>query len=563
MSTLQAVLTSLSCSSTPHSMSSANVAPSYTSSSLPPPSSSTMPGISLGLQRITRLLTVLGNPHHAVPVVHIAGTNGKGSVAAYLASILSAATPPLRVGQFNSPHLVDVWDCIRLPSTAAAAAGAGGEGAAPQPVNEQLFRSVQREIAALSAQYNLGATSFELLTASAFVLFARAQPPLDVAVVEVGMGGSEDATNVVPAEKTLLSVVTAVELDHQKFLGDTVGEIATVKGGIAREGGDLVLAVQGHREAVEAVKNLAKERGTRVWEAGVGTVVESWTPTSSSSSSLPPPPLVSLPLTATKITPPLPSSSSAPSQPPQHLTTHLPLPGSYQLSNAATAVLAASLLRTLPRTKALLPSVTEALTDDAIRRGVEQTKWEGRLSWTSLPCPLPAPSSSASSTSPPSPSSSLHRPLRPLLLDGAHNPSSASLLASYLLTLPPSQRPTTLIFALSSPRHPSSVLPPLLAKGVGLRRIVCVWFGEVEGMEWVRAVESGDLQEGVRGVVGERAGEGEVEVLRAENAEGALNLLEEVEEMEGAGPQTTLVAGSLYLVADVLRVQRRVGDGTK
>ncbi|GAA6042202.1 hypothetical protein JCM8097_005090 [Rhodosporidiobolus ruineniae] len=403
-----------------------------------PPNAETtpsMPGISLGLSRIHRLLSLAGSPHLRVPVIHIAGTNGKGSVSAYLSSVLASTTPPLRVGRFNSPHLVDEWDCIRLPSESSSSRS----GDDPlQPVPESAFRSTLAELSFLSASSAVEATSFEVLTATAFTLFARASPPLDVAVIEVGMGGAEDATNVVPADRTLLSIITPVELDHQKFLGDTVGEIASVKAGIVREEGDVVLAVQGHEEAREAVLRVAKERGARVWEAGVGAIVEEGTvpavgASAGGSFALPPPPLVSLPLEPLAITPPLhsSSSSSASSASPAALSARLPLPGAYQLSNAAVAVLAARLLRTLPRCHALLPalgateeSARAVLSDDAIRRGVERTRWDGRLQWISLPSPLPSPSSSSAFLPPPPPPWTC-----PLLLDGAHNPSSAALLA--------------------------------------------------------------------------------------------------------------------------------------
>ncbi|GAA5860810.1 hypothetical protein JCM8547_003858 [Rhodosporidiobolus lusitaniae] len=530
---------------------------SFSSPSEPAP---TMPGISLGLQRITRLLTLLHSPHLSTPIVHIAGTNGKGSVAAYLGSMLSSAEPPLRVGMFNSPHLLDEWDCIRLPPSLPTAKKPFPFD--PVPVSECLFRTTKASIERLSSSSGVHGTSFEILTATAFLLFARADPPLDLAVVEVGLGGAEDATNVVPADKTLLSVVAAVELDHQKILGDTVGEIATVKGGITREGGDVVLAQQAHPEAVEAVKRIVKQRGATVWEAGVGTPVEEDGASSPSSSAatlpsgLPPSPLVSLPLLPTSVTSPLSSphplsaSSSVSS-----LSAHLPLPGTYQLSNASTALLAAHLLRTLPRTLALVPGIAnERLTDEALRRGIERTKWEGRLSWTSVPSPLPLPLSSSSS-SPTSARTSRTR-TRSLLLDGAHNPSSALTLSSYLHSLPHTSpsRPRTLIFALSAPRTALSVLPPLL--GAGVKRVVCTGFAEPAGMEWVKAVEVGELRRQVEEVVKD-SGKKEVEVSEAETAEEALRLLDERDGAEGE-PASTLVAGSLYLVADVLRVLRRI-----
>ncbi|GAA6053233.1 hypothetical protein JCM3770_002669 [Rhodotorula araucariae] len=131
-------------------------------------------------------------------------------------------------------------------------------------IDAPQFYSVKREVEQVSQKEGVGATSFEILTATAFSLFARADPPLDLAVVEVGMGGAEDATNFVPADKTLLSIVTSVDLDHQKFLGETVHKIAQVKAGIARDGGDVVLSAQAHAEAREAVLAIARAKRATV-----------------------------------------------------------------------------------------------------------------------------------------------------------------------------------------------------------------------------------------------------------------------------------------------------------
>ena len=503
-------------------------------------------GISLGLARINRLLNLLKAPHCATPVVHISGTNGKGSVSAYLSSILSHSH--LAVGRFNSPHLVDEWDCVELHGRA---------------VDPSQFYAVKREVEHVSEREGVGATSFEVLTATAFSLFARAKPPLDVAVVEVGMGGAEDATNVVPADKTLVSVVTAVDLDHQKFLGDSVHEIAQVKAGIAREGGDVVLSVQAHPEARAAVLAVAAARRAAVWEAGEATLVDDGA--QASTSSLPPPPLVSIPLAPTAVHPS--SSSSSSSSSPSPLSTRLPLPGAYQLSNAATAVLAAQLLRTLPRAHAMVPSLETHITDDAMRSGVEATKWPGRLSWLSLPL------SSSSSSSAGDASGLSSSPTRSLLLDGAHNPSSARLLAAYLSSLPASLRPTALVFALSAPRDPTDVVKPLLdaltASDAAERsrrtpsrriRVVCTGFSPPAGMDWVRATPPAQLARAVRAVVdGEGAGSscGSVEVLGADDVEAALRLVA-AGDVRAAEQAPVAVAGSLYLAADVLRLERRL-----
>lgn len=559
---------------------------------MPPPAT----GISLGLTRIHRLLAALRSPHHATPIVHIAGTNGKGSVSAYLASILQTGGG-IATARFNSPHLVDEWDCIHLHG---------------RPIDEHTFRAAKSQVQLASEREQVNATSFEVLTATAFTLFANATPPVDIAVVEVGMGGAEDATNVVPASRTLLSVITAIDLDHQKFLGDTVSDIARVKAGIIREDGDVVVSVQAHEEAREAIEQVAHERHARVWQAGRASLVPVPVPVSDSdppspSTGLPPAPLVSIPLgpatTCSSGTDQFGSASPSPS-----LHARLPLPGSYQLENAATAVLCASLLRSLPRTRRLVPALESGgesgpspLTAAAIGTGVEATRWPGRLSWLSLPNltsspagPTPA-SSSSSSTTAATPSDSLR-----LLLDGAHNPSSATLLASYLSSLPPDLLPCTLIFALSAPRDPSDVVRPLLQALLGgavgaatttndserrrrrrVIRVVCCGFSTPVGMDWVRPTSPSELADRVRQEVDnlrspqQEQGGVEVEVVEASDAKEALRIAEAAAEeeqqrqQEGKGEDQDLVAatttrspivvaGSLYLVADVMRLARRL-----
>ena len=564
-------------------------------STTPPPMPPPATGISLGLARIHRLLAALRSPHHATPIVHIAGTNGKGSVSAYLSSILQYGGG-IATARFNSPHLVDEWDCIHLHG---------------RPVDEATFRAAKHRVQLASERENVDATSFEVLTATAFTLFATATPPVDLAVVEVGMGGAQDATNVVPASRTLLSVITALDLDHQKFLGDTVGDIARVKAGIIRDEGDVVVSVQAHEEAREAIVQVAHERHARVWQAGRASLVPvPDSVASSTSTGLPPAPLVSIPLEPTSCSS---TGHFEPASSSHTLHARLPLPGSYQLENAATAVLCASLLRSLPRTRRLVPALgsgsSSTLTDAAIRTGVEATRWPGRLSWLSLPRSVPSSSSepAAATRSDPDldPDSN-----RLLLLDGAHNPSSATLLASYLSSLPPHLLPSTLIFALSAPRDPSDVVRPLLQAllGVGggveaattdtekrkrrrrhVLRVVCCGFSTPVGMEWVRPTLPSELADRVRYEVNElllsqqepEQGDVEVQVLEAGDAEEALRIAEAAEEevedqdeievkaedQDGVTttrrtpPPPIVVAGSLYLVADVMRLARRLGAG--
>ncbi len=172
----------------------------------------------LGLERITRLLARLGDPHQALPpVFHVAGTNGKGSTCAFLRGALEAAGH--RVHAYTSPHLVRFNERIRLSGRLI------GDDALAALLGEVLDRAD-----------GIGASFFEITTAAAFLAFART--PADACVLEVGLGGRLDATNVLPAP--LVCGIAALGIDHQAFLGDTLHGIAAEKAGIAKAGAPLV-----------------------------------------------------------------------------------------------------------------------------------------------------------------------------------------------------------------------------------------------------------------------------------------------------------------------------------
>ena len=183
-----------------------------------------------GLDRMRALLADLGDPHLAVPAVHVAGTNGKGSTASLCAAVLTASGR--RVGLHTSPHLVDLAERIRIDGVPVGDAALGALVARAQP-------ALQRH----------GPSFFEALAALAFLHFADAG--VDVAVIEVGLGGRLDATNVA---RSVVSVVTSIGLDHTDLLGETLAEIAVEKAGIARAGVPLVhaLAPGAARAALEA-----------------------------------------------------------------------------------------------------------------------------------------------------------------------------------------------------------------------------------------------------------------------------------------------------------------------
>ncbi len=176
-------------------------------------------GIKLGLEPITDLLNVFGNPHRAFPVVHVAGTNGKGSVSSMIASVLQ--TTGLRVGLYTSPHLTDFSERIRINGV---------------PIEHECLARYAREMLPVIEEREC--TFFEGTTAMGFRYFA--ERAVDIAIIETGMGGRLDATNVV---LPIVSVITSIAFDHMKHLGTTLDEIAGEKAGIIKPGRPAVVGL--------------------------------------------------------------------------------------------------------------------------------------------------------------------------------------------------------------------------------------------------------------------------------------------------------------------------------
>ncbi|MEU7826810.1 folylpolyglutamate synthase/dihydrofolate synthase family protein [Catellatospora sp. NPDC049111] len=201
------------------------------------------------LGRIEDLLDVLGSPQRAYPSIHLTGTNGKTSTARMIDSLLRAHG--LHTGRYTSPHLETVRERISLDG---------------QPVDEERFAAVYAEVGPLAelidARSDEPLTYFDMTTALAFATFADA--PVDVAVVEVGLGGAEDATNVIQAG---VAVITPIGLDHTEWLGDTIADIALAKSGIVHEGATLICALQ-PEEAMEPILERCAEVGATVAREG-------------------------------------------------------------------------------------------------------------------------------------------------------------------------------------------------------------------------------------------------------------------------------------------------------
>jgi len=548
--------------------------------------------IDLSLDRLRILINHL--PPYTRPTCHIAGTNGKGSVSAFVSTILqsssSSSSPSLKVGRYNSPHLTSIHDSITIDNI---------------PVSPASYDAAHLEVTEKDEEKGTKLSSFEILTLIALRVFEMEQ--VDVAVVEVGMGGRLDATNIIPDEAILVSALTAVDLDHQFFLGDTVGKIAFEKAGIARKGRSFVLGVQhpAHaEEVVSSVKKVVDEVGAvlvpalTVLERDWDTTVDGPNPGSFSlltssqpfQSPAPQPIQISLPCF------------------PSPLRTLLPLYGAHQLDNLGTALTVINALLTDPlceekiksqRNGSTWSTLKDIITPESVARGIKDTKWPGRLSFHTVHLP---PTSRTPNEPPPPPFL--------VLADGAHNPASAKTLGAYVTHLisktfesakeslihnkGSTSKPIhvnlniTYILSLSHspPKTPLQTLSPLFPLGIPLATtddeisvstaisVVLPRFTPPEGMPWIKGVPPTE----VKAVVEELNPDAEVWVVpdvdspKVENGEEEESALEkalrwaagkrresEDSERRGGGgvveQQANLVvlAGSLYLVADFYR----------
>lgn len=279
-------------------------------------------GVQLGLERMLGVLAALGNPQQQVPIVHVAGTNGKGSVCAYLSSILTAAG--YRTGRYTSPHLVDWTERITVDQV---------------PIEPQVLAELLHEGEQAIAQTGISLTQFELVTVAAWLYFARQR--VDLAVMEVGLGGRLDATNVV--DGPIACAITSIGRDHWQVLGDSLGQIAGEKAGILKPGRPLVVAPL-PPEARAVVADRAAQLACPIdW-------VEPAEPIAPPSESWPH----------------LPWVRSG------NLTYPLPLAGTVQRTNAAVAIGLVQQLR----------SAGWAISNPAIQTGMANARWPGRLQWT-------------------------------------------------------------------------------------------------------------------------------------------------------------------------------------
>ena len=271
-----------------------------------------------GLERIGALLDKLGNPHLGLKYVHIGGTNGKGSTAAMVESVLRQAG--YRTGLYTSPYINRFNERIRV------------DGA--DIPDEELVTLVEEIRPWADAMEDLP-SEFELITAIAFLYFRRQN--CDVVVLEVGLGGEFDATNIIPCPE--VAALTAIDLDHTGVLGSTVAEIAATKCGIIKEGCDVVSYVQ-QSEAEAVIQDCCSRQNARLWPVDFDRLTDKGATLEGRRFDYGP---------FTDLT--------------------IPLLGSYQPKNAAVAITVLT----------ALANKGWAVTADHIRAGLEQVRWPGRF----------------------------------------------------------------------------------------------------------------------------------------------------------------------------------------
>ncbi len=308
-------------------------------------------GIMPGLERIGEICRILGNPQEKFRCIHVAGTNGKGSTSTFCANILRSAG--LKVGLYTSPYVVDFRERICV------------DGEMIEP--DELALCTQK-VKTAAEENGVKLTEFEAVTAVAFIYYEMKQ--VDVAVLEVGLGGRFDATNIIPAPE--VCVITSISLDHTAVLGDTIEKIAFEKSGIIKPGSEVVLYPKLDKRALAVIEEKCRECGIR-------PVI---------------PPLESLVYCETGV-----ESSRADYM---GVKFRLNLPGEHMIYNAITAITAANAFcRRNPPLPYLIPT-------DIIRKGLRMTSMPARTEILS------------------------ESPL--VIIDGGHNEDCANALKKYIET---------------------------------------------------------------------------------------------------------------------------------
>lgn len=436
--------------------------------------------LELGLERILLVLAALGDPQRDYPCIHVAGTNGKGSVCAMVESVL--AESGYRVGKFVSPFLKCPRDSVSINKVT---------------LSEDSWTSAVARVQSKCVECAVTLTTFELWTAAAFVAFRSV---VDVAVIEVGVGGRGDATNVIPAPA--VAVVTSISMDHVELLGPTLADIARHKAGIIKAAGTVVLSPGQSPEVIEVMRDEATRFGARLVEPR---------------------------LLAVEATAPARGTRTA-----EEASTGLKVPialkGSFQVGNT-TAALAA--LRVLQGSGAF-----DRITDASIIAGFAAVRWPGRLEQVQLRIPSSAAASNAGDAAPRS---------LDFLLDGGHNEGALPLVRETIddLIAARAYQRVVFVFGGTSSRPLESTLPHLIRPG---DTVLGVPFSIPEGMPWVKCHSPASIVAAVEAIFPGN-------ICCATACESLADALSRISgDPELSSPSTLRVCcGSLYLVADAYR----------
>jgi dihydrofolate synthase/folylpolyglutamate synthase len=347
-------------------------------------------GIKLGLDNTIKLLSLLGNPQNSFKSVHIAGTNGKGSTAAMIASVLKTAG--FKVGLFTSPHLVSFTERMRVNDLEIE------EREVVELTNEIRKIVENAQNSKPGTQHSFLPTFFEFVTAMGFLHFKR--EGVEWAVVETGMGGRLDATNILVPE---VSVITNISYDHSEFLGGTLREIAGEKAGIIKKGIPAVTSAQ-EPAAMEVIRRKAEEEGTSLLVHGKDF---SCRPRNLDISGI--------------------TFDYDGKEKVENL--YVPLCGAHQVDNAAVAIRALEFV-----------GEKEPIPSRLIREGLARTKWQGRLELIE------------------------NKGCRyDFLIDGAHNAAASRVLADSLKRFfIPMYEKVILILGIMADKDTEGIMKPLL-----------------------------------------------------------------------------------------------------
>ena len=409
--------------------------------------------IELGLSRISRLLaTDWPLPWQAV---HVAGTNGKGSVCFYISAMLQ--TLGFSTGQFSSPYLIDPWDCISINR---------------KPIDFLRYSDLKSRVDSKNKKNGIGATEFERLTATAFHAFSSHK--VDIGVVEVGLGGRLDATNVF--QRPIATVITKIGLDHQSLLGNTIQDIALQKAGIMKRRAPCFIDGTNHPD----VQAILTEHARKVKTGSVKFVNAGTDEYNDSVWRI--------------------------------LPYH-----QYEEHQRANIALAFEVVRSILEAKGI-----NSLPQSYIP-AIANLWWPGRLQMLSI--------------------EKLTGRKSTILLDGAHNAQSASALGSYVNhRLRDTAKAVTWVLAASKGKDLQSMFSQMLRVG---DNVTTVEFNPVSEMPWVEPAAANEVLQVARTTV---------ELRRNTTSSSVLEALRWATSVADGGP--LVIAGSLYLVSDVLRLLR-------